>query len=131
MSGFSCQSSMVTHIFRNVLNPARIEPPIHVLYFRSGGAKILIFISLTASRRTSLRSRSPKPLVRVDPPDMTMLPNNDFLRSISVRLIASTTIWCTPGYSSPMISGSNRISGALNLSVPSCCISCQHTHQPR
>lgn len=48
--------------FLNVLNPARIDPPIHVLYFRSGGANILIFISLTARRRTSERRRSPNPL---------------------------------------------------------------------
>lgn len=48
--------------FLNVLNPARIDPPIHVLYFRSGGANILIFISLTARRRTSERRRSPNPV---------------------------------------------------------------------
>jgi hypothetical protein len=48
--------------FLNVLNPARIEPPIHVLYLRSGGANILIFISLTARRFTSERSRSPNPV---------------------------------------------------------------------
>src|SRR5688572_25324707 len=30
----------------------------------------------------------------------------------------STTIWCTPGYSSPMISGSKRISGARKRSGP-------------
>jgi hypothetical protein len=35
-----------------------------------------------------------------------------------VRLMASITIWCMPGYSSPMISGSKRISGARNLSAP-------------
>jgi len=111
------QYDITLHTFRNVLRPARIDPPIHVLYLRSGGAKILIFISLTASLRTSLSSRSPKPghelarghhcepcpkdpsvlgrlipLVSVDPPDMTMLPNRAFRRSISVRLMASTTI---------------------------------------
>jgi len=47
--------------FRNVLRLARIDPPIHVLYLRSGGAKILIFISLTAILRTSLSRRSPNP----------------------------------------------------------------------
>lgn len=108
---------MILRTFRNVLRPARIDPPIQVLYLRSGGAKILIFISLTASLRTSLSSRSPKPrhksvgdhhyepyprdpsmlgglipLVNVDPPDMTMFPNRAFRKSISVRLMASTTI---------------------------------------
>ena len=104
--------------FRKVLRPARILPPIHVLYFRSGGAKILILMSFTASLCTSCNNRSPKPLVSVEPPDRTMLPNRDFLRSMSVRFIASTTIWCMPGYSSPMISGSNSISGARNRSAP-------------
>jgi hypothetical protein len=78
--------------FRKVLKPARMLPPIHVLYFRSGGAKILILMSLIASLCTSCSNRSPKPLVSVEPPERTMLPNKDFRRSISVRLIASTTI---------------------------------------
>lgn len=47
--------------FLNVLKPARIEPPIQVEYFRSGGAKILIFSSLIASFFVSFSSRSPKP----------------------------------------------------------------------
>lgn len=137
ISGFSCQSSILTHIypqnisnfptlkvgngkhtFRNVLSPAKILPPIHVEYFRSGGAKILIRISLTANRCTSCKSRSPNPFVNVLPPDRTMFPKRFFRRSRSVRLIASTTIWWMPGYSRPMISGSNRISGARKRSGP-------------
>jgi len=55
---------MKVRTFLKVLKPARIEPPIHVLYFRSGGANILIFMSLTASLRTSESSRSPNPIVR-------------------------------------------------------------------
>lgn len=78
--------------FRKVLNPARILPPIHVLYFLSGGAKIFIRMSLTASLCTSCSNLSPKPLVRVPPPESTMLPKSDFRRSMSVRLMASTTI---------------------------------------
>lgn len=42
MSGSSAYSSAETHNRLNVLRPARMDPPIHVLYFRSGGAKILI-----------------------------------------------------------------------------------------
>jgi len=60
------------HTFLNVLNPARILPPIHVEYFLSGGAKIFILISLTATRCTSVRRRSPKPLVSVLPPESTI-----------------------------------------------------------
>lgn len=140
MSGFSCQSSSVTHIwkqsvsqevrlishceccnhtFLNVLNPANILPPIQVLYFRSGGANILIRVSLGASFCTSCSSRSPKPFVSVAPPDRMMFEYRDFLRSMSVLLIASTMIWCSPGYSSPINSGSNIISGARNRSGPS------------
>lgn len=77
---------------RNVLRPARILPPIHVEYLRSGGAKILILMSLTASFCTSDSNRSPKPLVKVLPPERTMLLYRDLRRSRSVRLMASTTI---------------------------------------
>lgn len=38
ISGLSRYSSKVTHIFLNVDRPANMEPPIHVEYFRSGGA---------------------------------------------------------------------------------------------
>lgn len=104
--------------FLKVLSPARMLPPVHVVYIRSGGARILMRMSLTASRCTSCSSLLPKPFVNVDPPDSTMLPYSDLRRSMSVRWIASTTIWCTPGYSSPMISGLNRISGARKRSAP-------------
>lgn len=109
---------MQRHTFLNVLNPARILPPIQVEYFLSGGAKIFIRMSLTASFCTSVSKRSPKPFVSVLPPDSTMLEYKSRRRSRSVRLIESTTIWCTPGYSRPMISGSKRISGARKRSAP-------------
>lgn len=108
------------HTFLNVLSPAKILPPIHVEYLRSGGAKILIRISLTASRCTSCSNLSPKPFVSVLPPDSTILPKSAFRRSMSVRFIASTTIWWMPGYSRPIISGSKRISGARKRSAPIC-----------
>lgn len=44
---------ILKHTFLNVLRPAKILPPIQVEYFLSGGAKILILISLTANRCTS------------------------------------------------------------------------------
>jgi hypothetical protein len=92
MSGFSCHSSFSTHIyacvssasaghhgdaglaFLKVLNPARMLPPVHVVYIRSGGANILILMSFTASRCTSWSSLLPKPFVNVDPPESTILP---------------------------------------------------------
>ena len=78
--------------FRKVLSPARMLPPIQVEYLRSGGAKILMRMSRTARRCTSASSRSPKPLVRVLPPESTMLLKSDLRRSRSVRPMASTTI---------------------------------------
>lgn len=65
------QGSRLT--FLNVLSPARILPPIQVEYFLSGGAKIFMRMSFTASLCTSVSRRSPKPLVSVLPPDSTML----------------------------------------------------------
>lgn len=106
-------------------------PPIHVLYFRSGGANILIRMSFTASRCTSWSNRSPNPLHSVEPPDRTMFPNSDFRRSMSVRLMASTTIWCIPGYSRPISSGSNRISGAFHRSEPIYYAISIPLHEPR
>lgn len=98
--------------FLNVFKPARMPPPIHVVYFRSEGALTLIFISSTASLLISRIKRSGKFLHSVEPPERTMLRYNDLRRSRSVRVMASWTIWWTPGYSRPIISGSNRISGA-------------------
>lgn len=59
--------------FRKVLNPAKMLPPIQVEYFLSGGAKILMRISLTANFCSSVKRRSPKPFVNVLPPESTML----------------------------------------------------------
>jgi len=49
--------------FLNVLKAANIEPPIHVLYFLSGGAKILILMSLTANFLISFNNLVPKSLL--------------------------------------------------------------------
>jgi len=98
--------------FLKVLNPARIPPPIHVVYFRSAGAEIRIFMSSTANLLISRINRSGKFLQSVEPPERTMLRYSDFRRSRSVRIMASWTIWWTPGYSRPISSGSKRISGA-------------------
>ena len=48
--GSSWYSSAETHILRKVLRPAKMLPPIHVEYLRSGGAEILIFMSGGARR---------------------------------------------------------------------------------
>lgn len=74
---------------RNVLKPAKIPPPIQVVYFRSAGAEIRIFMSSTANRLISRISRSGKFLHSVEPPDRTMLRYRSLRRSRSVRVIAS------------------------------------------
>lgn len=93
-------------------------PPIQVLYFLSGGANILILISFSANLCNSCSSRSPNPFVRVEPPESTILPKSDFLRSRSVFWMAWTTTSWIPGYSDPMSSGSKSSSGALQRSAP-------------
>jgi len=98
--------------FLKVLRPAKIEPPIHVEYLRSGGAYILILTSFKASFLTSFKRRSPKPTDvsqldtcmttwyeprhRVLPPLRTMFEKRLFLKSRSTRFIESTTTWWTP-----------------------------------
>ena len=47
----------LSNTFRKVPKAARIEPPIHVVYFRSGGAKILILVPLTANFSISFFTR--------------------------------------------------------------------------
>lgn len=111
-------SGFLSRTFRNVLRPARMLPPIHVVYLRSAGAEIRIFISSTASLLISRIKRSGKFLHNVEPPERTMFRYNDLRRSRSVRVMASWTIWCTPGYSRPINSGSKRISGARYRSWP-------------
>lgn len=54
--------SAMMRTFLNVFKPARMEPPIHVEYLRSGGAYILILTSLSASFLTSFSSRAPYPV---------------------------------------------------------------------
>lgn len=64
-------------------------PPIQVVYLRSAGAEIRIFMSSTASRLISRIRRSGKFLHSVEPPESTMLRYSDLRKSKSVRLIAS------------------------------------------
>eukprot|EP00966_Prymnesium_polylepis_P104365 2417291-Prymnesium_polylepis.1 len=50
-----------------------IEPPIHPLYFRSGGATTLILIEDGARLCTSFWRRSAKPANMVEPPERMIL----------------------------------------------------------
>jgi len=106
----------LTLTFLKLLNPPKILPPIHVVCFLSGGAKILILMSGGAKLCSSRSKRSGNFLVKVVPPERTMLLYRAERRSRSVRLMESTTRWCRPGDSRPIISGLKRISGARKRS---------------
>merc|ERR1719159_1603667 len=69
----SSYSAFEIHICWNVLSEERIDPPIHTLYLRSGGATTLIFIVDGASCVSSFVMRSPMPLNIVVPPESTTL----------------------------------------------------------
>jgi hypothetical protein len=70
----------VTHIFLKVANAARIDPPIQVLYFLSGGANILIFVSFGADNFTSLSKRSPNPVNMMNQRQETRTIQNEIVR---------------------------------------------------
>merc|ERR1712034_89886 len=87
----SSYSPFVIHIFWNVLNDDNIEPPIHTLYFLSGGAITLIFILWGANFLSSSVNLSPIPSYIVLPPDKTILFYKSLLISISLFIIESYT----------------------------------------
>ena len=70
----SSYSSLLIHICWNVDSDAKMEPPIHTEYLRSGGAMILIFMVEGASATSSFCMRSPIPGNMVVPPDSTTFP---------------------------------------------------------
>ena len=70
-----------------VLNEAKIDPPIHTLYFLSGGATTLIFMLLGASAVISLLIRSAIPGNMVVPPLNTIFPYRSLRISTSHFII--------------------------------------------
>lgn len=95
----------MTHILRKVDKEARMDPPIQVEYFRSGGAYILIFVSLDVDFLNSDNNLSPNPLKSVEPPDKRIFEYKDERRSMSTFEIELQIIWCSPRDSLPIISG--------------------------
>merc|ERR1719452_46187 len=69
----SSYSSLVIHIVWKVEREARMEPPIHTEYFRSGGEIILILIVDGAREVISFCIRSAIPGYMEVPPDRTLL----------------------------------------------------------
>ena len=68
----SSYSALEIHICWKVLSDERMEPPIHTLYFLSGGAMTFTFTVEGARAHSSLVMRSPMPGIIVEPPDRTM-----------------------------------------------------------
>ncbi|EAW61143.1 hCG2006809, partial [Homo sapiens] len=89
-----------------------MEAPIQVENHRSGGAVILMGVSLEASCSSSLRSRSSSPWNRVVPPDSTISPKRIFWMSVSHLVMLLETIFESPGLWLPSCWGTNRASGA-------------------
>ncbi|CAM9532053.1 unnamed protein product [Heterosigma akashiwo] len=79
----SSYSALDIHICWKVDRLARMEPPIHTEYLRSGGATTLIFIVEGAKAVISFASRSAMPGNIEVPPERTMLEYRSFLISIS------------------------------------------------
>lgn len=98
----SSYSALLTHMLLNVERDARIDPPIHTEYLRSGGATTFTFDAAGARAVSSLLTRSAIPLIyylilinyikckskykpgnMVVPPERTTLAYNSFLISKS------------------------------------------------
>ncbi len=112
----SSYSFFVTHILLKAFNDETVAPPIQHEFFLLLGAIKVTFMSLGANFWMLLCRRSLKPINSVVPPAAMILLYRVFLRSISHFLMALITISCTPGYSRPILSGENNISGALYFS---------------
>ena len=115
----SSKSFLLIHILLNAFRLETVAPPIQHEYFLFFGASSVMLMSLVTNFWMLLCRRSLKPVKREVPPATTMELNNVLRTSMSHFLIDLTTISCTPGHSRPILSGLNRISGALYFSEES------------
>merc|ERR1719153_850608 len=76
-------SSLVIHMVWKVEREARMEPPIHTEYLRSGGAMILILMVEGARQVISFCMRSAIPGYMVVPPERTLLAKRSLRMSMS------------------------------------------------
>ena len=111
-------SGFEIHMPWNVERDARIEPPIHVEYFRSGGATTLIFIVDGASAVSSLVMRSAMPGYMVEPPESTTFAYKSLRISTSHFMHDWKVQSWMPGVSLPTIDGSKSASGQRKRSLP-------------
>merc|ERR1712146_440151 len=114
-SSYSC---FEIHICWKVESEARIEPPIHTEYLRSGGATTLIFMVDGASAVISFVRRSPMPANMVVPPESTMLAYKSLRMSTSHFMMVWKVESATPSNSRPVKLGWKRTSGQRKRSFP-------------
>mmetsp|Transcript_129523 Transcript_129523/g.223723 ORF Transcript_129523/g.223723 Transcript_129523/m.223723 type:complete len:201 (-) Transcript_129523:399-1001(-) len=114
----SSYSSFVIHICWKVLRDAKMEPPIHDEYFRSGGAVTLTFIVLGARLWISFCNRWPMPEKQEEPPARTTLLYRSLRMSTSQDIMARNTISWIPSCSLPHMQGENNNSATRNRSLP-------------
>ena len=115
---FSSYSCLVIHIVWKVEREAKIEPPSHTEYLRSGGAKTLILLLVGARVCISCHMRSAIPSNNVEPPLKIMLAKRSLRTSESHFITESKQYLWTPSRSWRASPGWKSISVHLNLSFP-------------
>jgi len=113
-SSYSC---LEIHICWKVDREAKMDPPIHTEYFRSGGAMILIFIVDGAKAVISFCILSAIPGYMVVPPDNTVLAYKSLRISTSHFMMELYVVSWIPHASIPKKEGWNRASGQRNLEI--------------
>jgi hypothetical protein len=101
----SSYSSLEIHICWKVDREAKMEPPIHTEYLRSGGAMILIFMVEGAKAVNSFYMRSAMPGNIMVPPDNTVFPYRSFRMSTSHFMIELYVVSWIPAASIPKNEG--------------------------
>jgi len=113
----SLKSFLVIHILLKALRLETVAPPIQQETLLFLGDIIFTLMSLEGISFDMLfSSLSLKPVRRLQPPATIMLWYITLRMSMSQLLIEFTTISWMPGHSCPILSGLNRISGALYFS---------------
>lgn len=114
----SSYSVFEIHICWKVDKDAKIDPPIHTEYLRSGGAMVFIFIVDGASDVISFCILSAMPGYMVVPPESTVLAYRSFLMSTSHFMIELYVVSWIPADSIPKKDGWNNDSGQRKRSLP-------------
>src|SRR6056300_527591 len=114
----SSYSSFEIHMLWKVERDAKIDPPIHTEYLRSGGATILTLMEAGAKAVISLDIRSLIPGNMVVPPERTMLAYKSLRISTSHFMMVWKVESATPSISKPVKLGWNNTSGHRKRSFP-------------